>query len=113
MRVAGAGVAHAVAAVDWRSVVHLEHEVLHRVRRREWSAAWVEQRQEVLLEQVAAGAFGRGGARGGLPASPVLLSAEDVRGPAPADRWLDRWWRLDVLLALEDALDDPVWDEPV
>ncbi|WP_146099637.1 hypothetical protein [Kineococcus xinjiangensis] len=103
------GVAHTVAVPDWRSVVEAEESVIGRLRRQDWSAAWVAEQQELIYEQVAAGVFGEGGRVGEPAAEPVKVTGQDVEGPQQAGAWLQRidaWWRLDVLTALEDALDE-------
>jgi len=89
-------------------VVQVEKKVMRRLRRQAWFEAWVGERQDSLLEQVEAGVFGEGGEEGQLPPRPFPLTPEDVDGPLRADAWLqtvDEWWRLDVLLALDDVLD--------
>lgn len=103
------GVAHTVAAPDWRSVVQVKKKVLRRLRELDWFATWLDDRQESLFDQIEAGAYGKGGLEGALPPRPVLLTGEDADSAERSDAWLgrvDQWWRLDVLLALEDALDE-------
>ncbi|NAZ84304.1 hypothetical protein GTR02_21100 [Kineococcus sp. R8] len=90
-------------------MVQVKKKVLRRLREQAWSAAWVEAQQEAFYEQIEAGAFKEGGAEGELPPRPIPLTGEDVENKVSADLWLeqvDEWWRLDVLVALEDALDD-------
>ena len=42
------GVAHTVAAPDWRSVLQVKKKVLRQLRKQSWSAAWVEDQQEAF-----------------------------------------------------------------
>ncbi|GAA0311338.1 hypothetical protein [Kineococcus aurantiacus] len=103
------GVAHTVAAPEWRSVVQIEEKLLRCVRELDWFTAWVEDRQESLFEEIEAGLFSEGGVVGALPPRSVVLTGGDAESAERADAWLAQvgeWWRMDVLLALEDALDE-------
>lgn len=100
------GVAHTIAAPDWRLVIRPEGEPPGRAPR--GISAAIEDERLAIYEMIQAGQLVPGGPRDQLPVEPFPVPAPAVRTGEGLKRFvreLPEWWRLDVLDALEEWIE--------